>query len=167
MQERGKKANNSNELNLSLLHHDHLSRKSRGIFFFFLSATRSNQWVYQGQYTKIVYISEVKWSENRSVVSDALWPHGLYSPRNSPGQNAGVGSLSLLQRSSQPRDRTQVSCIASRFFTSWAQGKPKNTGECSLSLLQQIFLTQELNCGLLHCWQILYQLSYDTSNKKN
>ena len=40
------------------------------------------------------------------------------------------------------------------------QGKPKNTGECSLSLLQQIFLTQELNCGLLHCRQILYQLSY-------
>ena len=24
-------------------------------------------------------------------------PHGLYSPRNSPGHNAGVGSLSLLQ----------------------------------------------------------------------
>ena len=29
-----------------------------------------------------------------------------------------------------------------------------------LSLLQQIFLTQELNRGLLHCRQILYQLSY-------
>ena len=26
-----------------------------------------------------------------------LWPHGLYSPWNSPGQNTGVGSLSLLQ----------------------------------------------------------------------
>ena len=26
--------------------------------------------------------------------------------------------------SSQPRDLTQVSCIAGRFFTSWAQGKP-------------------------------------------
>ena len=32
-----------------------------------------------------------------SVVSDSLWPHGLYSPWNSPGQNTGVGSLSLLQ----------------------------------------------------------------------
>ena len=30
----------------------------------------------------------------------------------------------------------------------------------SLSLLQQIFLTQELNRGLLHCRQILYQLTY-------
>ena len=36
-----------------------------------------------------------KWSH--SVVSDSLWPHGLYSPWNSPSQNTGVGSLSLLQ----------------------------------------------------------------------
>ena len=32
-----------------------------------------------------------------SAVSDSLQPHGLYSPWNSPGQNTGVGSLSLLQ----------------------------------------------------------------------
>ena len=32
-----------------------------------------------------------------SVVYDSLQPHGLYSPQNSPGQNTGVGSLSLLQ----------------------------------------------------------------------
>ena len=36
-------------------------------------------------------------SESHSVVSNFLWPHGLYSPWNSPGQNTGVGSLSLLQ----------------------------------------------------------------------
>ena len=36
-------------------------------------------------------------SESRSIVSDSLPPHGLYSPWNSPGQNTGVGSLSLLQ----------------------------------------------------------------------
>ena len=36
-------------------------------------------------------------SESRSVMSDSLRPHGLYSPWNSPGQNTGVGSLSLLQ----------------------------------------------------------------------
>ena len=40
------------------------------------------------------------------------------------------------------------------------QWKPKNTGVGSLSLLQGIFLTQELNQGLLHCRRILYQLSY-------
>ena len=42
-------------------------------------------------------------------------------------------------------------------------GKPKNTGVGSLSLLQQIFPTQESNQGLLHCRQILYQLSYQGS----
>ena len=41
-----------------------------------------------------LYISE---SESHSVVSDSLRPHGLYSPWNSPGQNTGVGSLSLFQ----------------------------------------------------------------------
>ena len=49
---------------------------------------------------------------SRSVMSDSL---RLYSPWNSPGQNTGVGSLSLLQGSSQPRDRTQVSSIAGGF----------------------------------------------------
>ena len=43
------------------------------------------------------------------------------------------------------------------------QGKPKNTGVGSLFLLQGIFLTQELNWGLLHFRQILYQLSYQGS----
>ena len=36
-------------------------------------------------------------SESRSVVSHSLRPHELYSPWNSPGQNTGVGSRSLLQ----------------------------------------------------------------------
>ena len=39
----------------------------------------------------------IRESENLSVVSDSLLPHGLYSPWNSLGQNTGVGSLSLLQ----------------------------------------------------------------------
>ena len=62
--------------------------------------------------------------------------------------------------SSQPRNWTRVSCIAGRFFTSWATGKPKNTGGGHLSLLQEIFLTQESNQGLPHCRRILYQLSH-------
>ena len=37
-------------------------------------------------------------SESRSVMSDSLRPLGPYSPWNSPGQNTGVASLSLLQR---------------------------------------------------------------------
>ena len=43
------------------------------------------------------------------------------------------------------------------------QGKPKNTGMGSLSLLQWIFLTLESNQGLLNCRWILYQLSYEGS----
>ena len=40
------------------------------------------------------------------------------------------------------------------------QGKPKSTGVGSLSLLQRIFLTRELNMGLRHCRWILYQMNY-------
>ena len=43
------------------------------------------------------------------------------------------------------------------------QGKPKNTGVGNLSLLQRIFPTKESNQNLLHCRQILYQLSYQGS----
>ena len=35
-------------------------------------------------------------------------------------------------------------------------GKPVKTGVGTLSLLQEIFPTQEPNQGLLHCRQILY-----------
>ena len=38
-----------------------------------------------------------------------------------------------------------------------------SSGGSSLSLLQRIFPTQELNPSLLHCRQILYQLSYQGS----
>ena len=53
-------------------------------------------------------------SGSHSILSDSLRPHVLYSPWNSPGQNTGVGRLSLLQEIFP----TQVSCIAGRFFTS-------------------------------------------------
>ena len=46
------------------------------------------------------------------------------------------------------------------------QGKPKNTGVGSLSLLQGIFPTQESTRGLLHCRRILYQMSYQGSPNK-
>ena len=64
--------------------------------------------------------SKVKWSESRSVISDSLQPHELYSPWYSPGKNTAEGSLSLLQRIYPTSDRTKVSCIAGGFFTSWA-----------------------------------------------
>ena len=42
-------------------------------------------------------------------------------------------------------------------------GKGKNSGVGSLPLLQGIFPTQEPNCGLLNCTQILYQLTRQES----
>ena len=44
----------------------------------------------------------------------------LLCPWYSPGKNTGVGSHSFSRGSSPPRDQTQVSCIAGRFFIIWA-----------------------------------------------
>ena len=41
--------------------------------------------------------------------------------------------------------------------------KPMNTGVGTLSFLQEIFPTQGSNPSLVHCRQILYQLSYQGS----
>ena len=62
-------------------------------------------------------------SESCSVMSDSLWPHGLYSPWNSPGQN--TGGFPFSRGSSQPRDWTQVSHIVDRGFTVWATREVK------------------------------------------
>ena len=61
-------------------------------------------------------------SQSHSVVSDSLWPHGLHSPWNSPGQNTGVGSLSLFQEMMQwklinySRETWIFSCVISWIF---------------------------------------------------
>ena len=47
------------------------------------------------------------------------------------------------------------------------QGKTKNTGVGSLSLLQGSFPTQGLNLGLPHCKRILHQLSHEGSLARN
>ena len=44
----------------------------------------------------VLYIKESE-SESHSAMFNSLRPHVLYSPWNFPGQNTGVGSLSLLQ----------------------------------------------------------------------
>ena len=44
-------------------------------------------------------MGKIRWRRDR-LSTPVFWPgefHGLYSPWNSPGQNAGVGGLSLLQ----------------------------------------------------------------------
>ena len=62
--------------------------------------------------------------ESRSVMSDSLRPHGPYSPWNSPVQNTGVGSLSLLQRifRIQELNRNLLQCRC--FYQLSCQGSP-------------------------------------------
>ena len=69
--------------------------------------------------------------------------------------------------SSQPRIRHRSFTLKVDSLPSEPPGKPKNTGVGSLSLLQGIFSTQESNQCLLHCRQILYQLSYQGSPIKH
>ena len=65
--------------------------------------------------------------------------------------------------SSQPRDWTQVSHIAGKFFTCWATRQAQEYWSGYLSFRQWIFPTHESNWGLLHCRGTLYQMSYDRS----
>ena len=60
-------------------------------------------------------------SESRSVMSNSWRPHGYTVHGILQARILDwVGSLSLLQQLSQPRNRTRVSCIAGGFFTNWA-----------------------------------------------
>ena len=92
-------------------------------------------------------------SESHSVVSDSLRPHEPYSLWNSPGQNTRrpfpfVGDLP------KPGIRTRFPKLKVDSLPSEPQGTSKNTGVGSLSLLQWIFPTQELNQDLLQFRQI-------------
>ena len=87
-----------------------------------------------------------------------LWPHGLYSPWNSSGQNTGIGSiLPPPEDLTNPGIEPRPPALQEDSLPAEPPGKPKNTGRGSLFLLQQIFLIHKLNCGLLHCRWILYQ----------
>ena len=85
------------------------------------------------------------------------------SPWNSPGQNTGVGSLSLLQGILPTQGLNPGLPHCRWILYQLRHNKPKNTGICSQSHLQGILPTQELNWGLLHCRWVLYQLSYEGS----
>jgi len=81
--------------------------------------------------------------------------HGILQAR------IGGGSLSLLQGIfPDPGMEPRSPALQADSLAAEPQGKPKNTGVGSLSLLQWIFLTQESNWGFLHCRRILLQLSY-------
>ena len=90
-----------------------------------------------------------------------LWPHELYKFMEFSTQECWSGwpchhPGDLPHPAMEPRSPT----LHSDSLPAELQGKPKNTGVGSLSLLQWIFLTQELNQGLLHCRWTLNWPSY-------
>ena len=93
-----------------------------------------------------------------------VYPPGPSVCGDSPGQNTGVGLPcpppgDLHNPEIEPRSPTlQVYSLSSE-----PPGKPMNTGVDSLTFLQGIFPTQEMNQSFLHCRQILYKLSYQGS----
>ena len=78
----------------------------------------------------VMFISAVQQSESAICVLSRLvmswWPHALYSPPGSFVRGISQArilewvAISFSRASSWPRDQTQVSCIAGRFFTIWA-----------------------------------------------
>ena len=58
-------------------------------------------------------------SESHSIVSYSLWPHGLYSPWNPPGQNTGVSGPFLLQGIFPTQGSNPGLPHRRRFPTSW------------------------------------------------
>ena len=101
-------------------------------------------------------------SESHSVMSDSLQPHGQSMEFSRPGYWSGKPFPSpgyLPNLGIEPWSST----LQADSLPAEPQGKPKNTGMGSLSLVQGIFLTQGSHPGLLHCRWILYQLSYQES----
>ena len=65
-----------------------------------------------------------KWSENHSVMSDSLWPHGLYSHGILQAKILEWVAFPFSRGSSQSRDQTQVSCITGDSLPTEPPGKP-------------------------------------------
>ena len=120
-------------LNPCLLHY-------RGIFYYLSHCSR--KW------------SEVKVIQSCLTLSDPM-EHGNLKARI---LERVAGPFS--RKSFQPRIKPRSPTLQADSLPAEPQGKPKNTGVGRLSLLQQIFPTQESNQSLLHCRHILYQLSY-------
>ena len=68
-------------------------------------------------------IHRLKVSESCSVMSDSLWPHGLYSPWNSPGHNTGV-SISFSRGLPHPGIKPRSPALQADSLQSEPPGKP-------------------------------------------
>ena len=96
-----------------------------------ISSSYLTRYLYYQKYKYICMCVCVKSeSESPSVVSESLWPHGLYIVH-------GILQARILDwvafpfsgGSSQPRDWTQVSHLAGGFFTSWTHKESPRISE--------------------------------------
>jgi len=69
-------------------------------------------------------------------------------------------AISFSRGSSQPRDRTQVSCTAEGFFTIWTTRAAQEHWNGQPTASPRDLPNPEMNWGVLNCRWILYQLSY-------
>ena len=103
-------------------------------------------------------------SESHSAMSNSLQPHGLYSPWNSPGQNTGVGTLSLLQ-GIFPTQGSNPGLPNCRWILNQLSHKesPRILEWVAYPFSSRSSQPRNRNQGLLHCRWILYQLSCEGS----
>ena len=76
-----------------------------------------------------------------------------------PGGSLSWGAISCVLCSVVSDSLRPHGLWPARLLCPW-DSPGKNTGVDCHSMLQRIFPTQGSNPGLLHCWQILYRLSY-------
>ena len=128
-------------------------QKCKSDMFLLFSESSSSSLLWKWKVLSCVWLFAIPWTIQSMEFSRPEYWSGLPFP--SPGDlpKPGIEPRSpALQADSLPAE---------------PPGKPKNTGAGSLSLLQGIFPTQELNWGLLLCRWILYQLSYYRIKKLN
>ena len=83
--------------------------------------TTATKWAGGGSHhTEVKQVKVLVTQSYLTLCDPTDWAARLLCPWDSPGKNSAVGSHSLLQGSFPPRDQTQVSHIADRFFTIWA-----------------------------------------------
>ena len=91
--------------------------------------------------------------ENCSVMSNSLWPHTVHEILQA--RIWEWVAVSFSKGSFWPRDQTQVSCIAGRFFTVWATKK--------------LFLGKILKCKItmIYCFTLTRLVSGGSDSKES
>ena len=115
----------------------------------------------------LIFFIEVKWkSLNHVRLFETPWTVARQAPLSMGILQARILEwVAMLSSRDLPNPGIQhrSPVLQANSLLSESPSKPKNTGVGSLSLCQGIVPTQESDWGLLHCRQILYQLSYQGS----